>query len=154
MIAATNYQQHRSDERRGGGSPVAAVRARHTHAADDKAHDRPRRYSSARSGLILPVKLGRGLRAPALSRVGWCFNTARDFIEFDRLTKSGVHPLHAIAAMSPVLPADQTVTIEPGLLQPIAELSHSSVPSAARVLDDRESDRARGRKIGTSVQRA
>lgn len=74
--------------------------------------------SLTRGFIVVPPKTRPALRGRHFSRVGWCFNTARDFIEFDRLTKSGVHPLHAIAAMSPVLPAGQTVTIQPGLTKP------------------------------------
>ena len=38
-----------------------------------------------------------GLRARPFSHVGWCFNTARDFLDFQALTRAGIRPDHAVA---------------------------------------------------------
>ena len=103
MIAANN-RQHRSAERRGWASPLAASRARHTPAAFNKHQDRS--AARGRAGFFVRRTLLHGsssqvtepgLRARPFSHVGWCFNTARDFLDFQALTRAGIRPDHAVA---------------------------------------------------------
>lgn len=107
MTPSTNNRQHRSAERRGWASPLAASRARHTPAAFNKHQDRS--AARGRAGFFVRRTLLHGsssqvtepgLRARPFSHVGWCFNTARDFLDFQALTRAGIRPDHAVALLS------------------------------------------------------
>lgn len=107
MIAATNHQQHRNAQCRGGQGPVAATRTAHSPAAFNKHQDRS--AFRGRAGFFVRRTLLHGsssqvtepgLRARPFSHVGWCFNTARDFLDFQALTRAGIRPDHAVALLA------------------------------------------------------
>ncbi len=92
MTVATNHQQHRTAQCRGGQGPVAASRTAHSPAAFNKHQDRS--AFRGRAGFFVRRTLLHGsssqvtepgLRARPFSHVGWCFNTARDFLDFQTL---------------------------------------------------------------------
>lgn len=104
MTVATNHQQHRTAQCRGGQGPVAASRTAHSPAALNKHQDRS--AFRGRAGFFVRRTLLHGsssqvtepgLRARPFSHVGWCFNTARDFLDFQALTRAGIRPDHAVA---------------------------------------------------------
>lgn len=104
MTVATNHQQHRTAQCRGGQGPVAASRTAHSPAAFNKHQDRS--AARGRAGFFVRRTLLHGsssqvtepgLRARPFSHVGWCFNTARDFLDFQALTRAGIRPDHAVA---------------------------------------------------------
>lgn len=109
MTPAHDQHEHqRVAGRRSGDASCAAANALQLSAAHDKAQNRVRmcpgrvrrRYLLAPDAGLLPVTTRPGLRARPLSRVGWCFNTARDFLEFHALTRAGIRPDHAGALLS------------------------------------------------------
>lgn len=69
MTVATNHQQHRTAQCRGGQGPVAATRTAHSPAALNKHQDRSASVSPGRAGCLLPVgQLGRAFGLGSLSR--------------------------------------------------------------------------------------
>lgn len=153
MSAALDHSQQRDGQRRVGGT-LAAGSAAHA-IADQFQSDATSQASNSRGfGSGLPLRTARGVSSLAIghrrvgsalrlpgrrvthSRVGWCFNTARDFLEFHALTRAGIRPDHAVALLSQTadhLPSRDTD------LPPTTHLEHLS--SVARAVDQQPSER-------------
>lgn len=82
------------------------------------------------------------------SRVGWCFNTARDFLEFHALTRAGIRPDHAVALLS--------FNVGHHVLQDTADVPECHVDRLSRVagFDDQQRREAETQNVGTVFQRA
>lgn len=166
--APGNYQQHGSGQRRGWRTPVAAGNAAHIHVVDHQSKSTPEHLPSlngsgrSRRGRCGHVSvrqlvawggvltgLGSSRMGPTSSRVGWRFNTARDFLEFHALTRAGIRPDHAVALLN-----TQTLPDQFACKGTVGPQVHQNRLSSVAVLDDRDRDTPKGQIIGTSVQRA
>lgn len=128
MTALAIHQQIDNHGRSGMGWGTRSVRAAGCRGYRPAGVGAPRRQ-----GDDLPNS-GRGFGSGRFLRVGWCFNTARDFLEFHALTRAGIRPDHAVALIAQSLPNQSAC--EAAVVPEV----HSSVPSKGHVLDDRDRD--------------